>query len=52
MSDINIDLLAENQNLSEFEITENFTCIRFLDLNKSRFELEFTLEKGTSFNTF
>ena len=34
MSDINIGLLAENKNLSEFEITENFYCIRFLDQNK------------------
>ena len=52
MSDINIGLLAENQNLAEFEITENFSCVRFLDQNKGRFELEFNLEKGTSFNTF
>ncbi len=52
MSEINISLLAENQNLLKFEIAENFTCIRFLDYNKERFELEFNLEKGTSFNTF
>ena len=52
MSNINIGLLAENQNLSEFEISENFSCVRFLDQNKERFELEFNLEKGTSFNTF
>ena len=52
MSEINISLLAENQNFSKFEIAENFTCIRFLDHNKERFELEFNLEKGTSFNTF
>ena len=52
MSGINIGLLAENQNLSEFEITKNFSCVRFLDQNKERFELEFNLEKGTSFNTF
>jgi len=52
MSDINISLLAENQNLSKFEITKNFSCVRFLDQNKERFELEFNLEKGTSFNTF
>ena len=52
MSDINIGVLAENQDLSEFEITENFSCVRFLDQNKERFELEFNLEKGTSFNTF
>ena len=52
MSDINIGLHAEYQNLSEFDITENFSCIRFLDQNKERFELEFNLEKGTSFNTF
>ena len=52
MSEINISLLEENQNFSKFEISENFTCIRFLDHNKERFELEFNLEKGTSFNTF
>ena len=52
MSDINTILLSKNQNLSKFEITENFTCIRFSDENKERFELEFNLEKGTSFNTF
>jgi len=52
MSEINISLLSENQNLSKFEIAENFTCIRFIDHNKERFELEFNLEKGTSFNTF
>ena len=52
MSDINIGLLAENQKLSEFEITENFSCVRFLDQNKERFELEFNLEKGTSLILF
>ena len=36
MSDINIGVLAENQDLSEFEITENFSCVRFLDQNKER----------------
>ena len=51
MSEINISLLSDNQNLSKFEITENFSCVRFLDQNKERFELEFNLEKGTSFNT-
>jgi len=52
MSEINISLLSENQKLSKFEITQNFSCIRFLDQNKERFELEFNLERGTSFNTF
>ena len=52
MSNINISSISENQNLSKFDIAENFTCIRFLDHNKERFELEFNLEKGTSFNTF
>ena len=52
MSEINISLRSENQNLSKFEIADNFTCIRFLDRKKERFELEFNLEKGTSFNTF
>ena len=52
MSEINTNLISKNQNLSKFEITKNFTCIRFIDPNKERFELEFSLEKGTSFNTF
>ena len=52
MSEINISLLSKNNTFSKFEIAENFTCIRFLDQNKERFELEFNLEKGTSFNTF
>ena len=52
MSEIKISILEENQNFSKFEISENFICIRFLDHNKERFELEFNLEKGTSFNTF
>ena len=52
MSDINISLLAENQNLTEFEISNNFSCVRFLDKKKERFELEFNIEKGTSFNSF
>ncbi len=52
MADTNANLLLENKNLSTFEISENLTCIRFLDQNKERFELEFNLEKGTSFNTF
>ena len=52
MSEINTRSLSTNQNLSKFEITENFTCIRFIDQNKERFELEFNLERGTSFNTF
>ena len=52
MSEINISLLEENQNFSKFVIAENFNCIRFLDHNKEKFELEFNLEKGTSLNTF
>ena len=52
MLEINNSSVFEDKNLSKFEITENFTCIRFLDHNKERFELEFNLEQGTSFNTF
>ena len=52
MLEVNKSSLVEDKNLSKFEITENFTCIRFLDQNKERFQLEFNLEKGTSFNTF
>jgi len=36
MPEINTKSLSTNQNLSKFEITENFTCIRFLDQNKER----------------
>lgn len=52
MSENNTNLISKNKNYSKFEITENITCFRFLDQNKERFELEFNLEKGTSFNTF
>ena len=52
MLEINNSSVFEDKNLSKFEITENFTCIRFLDHNKERFELEFNLEQGTSLNTF
>ena len=52
MSEISTNSISKNKKLSKFEITKNFTCIRFLDQNKERFELEFNLEKGTSFNTF
>ena len=45
MSDINIGLLEENQNLSEFKITENFSCVRFLDQNKKDLNLNLTLKK-------
>ena len=47
-----INLLKDIDNLLEFNIGNNFTCFRFLDNRKERFELEFNLEKGTSFNTF
>ena len=52
MSEINTSSPSENKALSKFKVTENFTCIRFLDQDKERFELEFNLEKGTCFNTF
>ena len=52
MSELDTILFEKNNNLSKFEISEKFTCIRFLDENKEKFELEFNLEKGTSFNTF
>ena len=47
-----IELLKNVDNLLEFNIRRNFKCFRFLDNRKERFELEFNLEKGTSFNTF
>ena len=44
--------LSKNNDYCFFEINESIFCIRFVDKNKERFELEFNLEKGTSFNTF
>jgi len=52
MSDINTGLVLKSKNLSTYKITENFSCIRFIERDKERFELEFNLEKGTSYNTF
>ena len=52
MSEINTSSISKNQYLSTFEITKDLTCIRFIDNNKEKFELEFNLEQGTSFNTF
>ena len=48
----NIELFKNIPNLYQYKIDENFLCIRFIDKRKERFELEFNLEKGTSFNTF
>ncbi len=39
-------------NFKQFKLKDNLECIRFLDNKKEKFELEFNLEKGTSFNTF
>ena len=46
------DSLKDIENIKEFKIRKNFTCFRFLDNKKEKFELEFNLEKGTSHNTF
>ena len=52
MSGNHTNIISKNKYFSTFKISNNFTCIRFLDQNKERFELEFNLEKGTCFNTF
>ena len=39
-------------NIKQFKLKDNLECIRFLDNKKEKFELEFNLENGTSFNTF
>ncbi len=44
--------LIDAKKLLDFNISANLNCIRFLDIKKEKFELEFNLEKGTSFNTF
>lgn len=52
MENKNILSILENNNLLKFDISTNFKCFRFLDNKKEKFELEFNLERGTSFNTF
>ncbi len=47
-----IEAQIETNDSLEFNVRDNLTCLRFLDNKKERFELEFNLEKGTSFNTF
>ena len=44
--------LIDEKILLDFNLSPNLNCIRFLDIKKEKFELEFNLEKGTSFNTF
>jgi len=44
--------LEHIEDICFFKINSNFICLRFLDNNKERFELEFNLGKGTSFNSF
>ena len=44
--------LIDAKKLLDFNLSPNLNCIRFLDIKKEKFELEFNLEKGTSFNTF
>ena len=39
-------------NIKQFKLKDSLQCIRFLDNKKEKFELEFNLEQGTSFNTF
>ncbi len=39
-------------NIKQYKLKKNLDCTRFLDKKKEKFELEFNLEKGTSFNTF
>ncbi len=44
--------LSSNDKFHLFTLCKDFICIRFLDKSKEKFELEFNLEKGTSFNSF
>ena len=39
-------------NIKKYKLKKNLECTRFLDKKKEKFELEFNLEQGTSFNTF
>tara|TARA_B100001029_G_scaffold63948_1_gene51800 strand:+ start:416 stop:2200 length:1785 start_codon:yes stop_codon:yes gene_type:complete len=43
---------SNNKDYCFFKIDENISCIRFLDRNTDKFELEFNLEKGTSYSSF
>ena len=39
-------------NIKQYQLKKNLQCTRFLDKKREKFELEFNLEQGTSFNTF
>ena len=43
---------SNNKDYCFFKLDENISCIRFLDRNTDKFELEFNLEKGTSYSSF
>ncbi len=47
-----LDILNSKENYHSYKLKNNFVCFRFLEKEKERFELEFNLDKGTSFNTF
>ena len=44
--------VLDELKILDFNLGPNLNCIRFLDIKKEKFELEFNLEKGSSFNTF
>ncbi len=46
------NIMIKDDNLLVFNLKKNFQCIRFIDNKKEKFELEFNLSRGTSFNTF
>ena len=52
MSKDKINSSTHNNKFYSFKISNNFLCLRFIDHQTERFELEFNLGKGTSFNTF
>ena len=38
--------LISDKKLLDFNLSPNLNCIRFLDVKKEKFELEFNLEKN------
>ena len=44
--------ILDELKVLDFNLGPNLNCVRFIDIKKEKFELEFNLEKGTSFNTF
>ena len=47
-----VNLNNQNKKTIQIPIDNNFICLRSLNPNRSRFEVEYSLEKGSCTNSF